>query len=76
MNENQFIVDIGSLQLNDEKWKKIDAAIHKAVAGELADMGTTNKLSYIPIRDLSKVEREELFGKDRGLVNGIVVRDL
>ncbi|RDC62877.1 hypothetical protein [Adhaeribacter pallidiroseus] len=74
MEKNQFVVDLGDLELSPEQSKSLNAAIHKAVAGELANIGTANQVALFPINDLSDIDRKTIFGKG-GLINGIIIRD-
>lgn len=68
MNENQFVVDLGSLQLSDEQKKKLNAAIQKAVAGELANIELDQEVVLIPV---SK------WPVGRGpIINGIIIDDI
>lgn len=45
---NQFVVDLGSISLNDAQKRAINSAIQKAVAGELANLDTTTQLAIFP----------------------------
>jgi hypothetical protein len=47
-NHNEFVVDLGTLKLSDEQRKTINAAIQKAVAGELANLSLTERFIMIP----------------------------
>jgi hypothetical protein len=47
-NHNEFVVDLGTLKLSDEQRKSINAAIQKAVAGELANLSLTERFIMIP----------------------------
>ena len=49
MKENQFTVDLGDLKLSDDQRTRINAAIQKAVVGELATVGTANQIAYFPV---------------------------
>lgn len=49
MTENQFSVDLGDIKLTDEQKAKINAAIQKAVVGELATIGNANQLAFFPV---------------------------
>lgn len=40
---NQFVIDLGNLTLTDDQRKSLNAAIHKAVAGELANIEAAGK---------------------------------
>ena len=46
--DNQFIVDLGELTLSDDQRKSINAAIQKAVAGELANIDTGQQIAIFP----------------------------
>lgn len=39
-------------------------------------MGTDSQVLFMPMNDLSKVDRETIFGPGGGIRNGIIVRDL
>lgn len=68
MDENQFIVDLGDLQMSDDQRKKINSAIQKAVAGELANIELEKEVVLIPVNK---------WPKERGpIINGIIIRDL
>ena len=43
MKENLFSVDLGDLKLTDTERQRINGAIHKAVAGELATISAAAK---------------------------------
>jgi len=75
MEKNKFVVDLGDLILTNEQRKKINAAIQKAVARELADIGTANQVALFPVNDLSAKDRRTLFGDGDVIINGIIVRD-
>ena len=61
--ENQFTVDLGNIQLSEQQRSSINIAIHKAVAGELAGIGTTGKVVLVPV------------SKGKGpLINGVIAR--
>lgn len=51
MKENQFSVDLGSLKLTDDERHRINSAIQKAVAGELATISTVakSKIVLVPV---------------------------
>jgi hypothetical protein len=66
MVENQFVVDLGTLKLTDEQKQRINGAIHKAVAGELATIDTGNKVALFPITKWPHGP----------IINGIIIRDL
>lgn len=66
MSENQFVVDLGTLKLSDDEKQRINAAIHKAVAGEIATINTGNKVALFPIFKLPHGP----------IINGIIIRDL
>lgn len=48
MAENKFIVDLGDLKLTDDQKTKINAAIQRAVTGELATIGTAGQVALFP----------------------------
>lgn len=66
MNENQFVVDLGAMKLTDDQRSRINAAIQKAVAGELATLDVTKKIALLPVTKW----------KDGPIINGIIIRDL
>ena len=47
-NHNEFVVDLGTLKLSDDQRKTINAAVQKAVAGELANLSLTERFIMIP----------------------------
>jgi len=49
MSQNQFIVDLGDLKISDEQRTNINAAIQKAVTGELVNFSSTNKVAFFPV---------------------------
>jgi hypothetical protein len=68
MNDNQFVVDLGDLKLSDDQRQKINAAIQKAVTGELATIELKKEVVLIPVNR---------WPRDRGpIINGIIVRDI
>ncbi len=69
--KNQFTVDLGNLALEDKERDKINAAIHKAVAGELAALGKSNSVALFPV---SGFESKLPDGRSI-LINGIIIRD-
>lgn len=66
MAKNQFVVDLGTLKLTDEEHQRINAAIQKAVVGELATVNTSNRFALFPLRRFT-------IGP---ILDGIVARDL
>jgi hypothetical protein len=64
--ENQFVVDLGTLKLTDEQRQRVNAAIQKAVIGELATIPSGNKLGYFPLDKF----------KGGPIINGVIIRDL
>jgi hypothetical protein len=66
MAENQFIVDLGTIKLTDDQTLRINSAIQKAVAGELATFNVTKKIALFPISKFPKGP----------ILNGIILRDL
>jgi len=65
MNQNQFIVDLGSLTLTDDQRKNLNAAIHKAVAGELVNIGTAGNVGLFPVNQFPHGP----------IINGIIIRN-
>jgi len=66
MSKNQFTVDLGAVKLTPEQHLKINTAIHKAVATELAQVIDTGKIILIPTKGWLKGP----------ILDGIVARDL
>jgi hypothetical protein len=67
MQENQFTVDLGDLKLNEEQRRRINGAIQKAVAGELATISLAKEVVLIPAFK---------WPKGRGpIINGLIIRD-
>lgn len=55
MNKNnQFTVDLGSLKLNEEQRKSINAAIQGAVTKELANIVLSNNVALVPVHQYLK----------------------
>ncbi len=52
MEKNKFTVDLGNLTLNDDQCQSINAAIQKAVTGELAKVNLKKHIVLIPIKSL------------------------
>ncbi|HEV8083903.1 MAG TPA: hypothetical protein VGP55_11900 [Chitinophagaceae bacterium] len=66
MAKNQFVVDLGTLKLTDDEHQRINAAIQKVVAGELANLNTQNKFALFPLRRFTKGP----------ILDGIIARDV
>lgn len=49
MANTQFVVDLGSMKLTDQQKKSINAAVQKAVVGELATISSSSRLALFPI---------------------------
>lgn len=49
MASTQFVVDLGDVQLSDDQKRTINAAIQKAVTGEIARLSTNHNLALFPI---------------------------
>jgi hypothetical protein len=65
-SENQFTVDLGTMKLTDAQRNSINAAIQKAVAGELASIGGADKIALIPASKW----------KVGPIINGIIARPI
>jgi hypothetical protein len=64
MNKNnQFIVDLGSLKLNEEQRRSMNAAIQSAVTKELATIGLSDNVALVPVHQYLKGP----------IINGIIV---
>lgn len=50
-DQGKFVVDLGSLQLDAEQRNRINAAIHQAVAGQLATLNFKDQVALFPITD-------------------------
>lgn len=70
--QNQFLVDLGNLSLKETDREKINIAIQKAIAGELAGLGKSNSVALFPVKDFDL----KLASGDHILINGIIIRDL
>lgn len=66
MKENQFTVDLGSIKLTEADRNNINAAIQKAVAGEIANLNMKNRVVLIPANKWIKGP----------IVNGIIIRPI
>lgn len=66
MKENQFTVDLGSIKLTEADRNNINAAIQKAVAGEIANLNLKNRVVLIPANKWIKGP----------IVNGIIIRPI
>ena len=67
MTKNQFKVDLGDLNLTDAHRQRINSAIQKAVAGELATIGgSLKRYVLIPVDQIPKWP----------ILYGIIVRPL
>lgn len=49
MANNQFVVDLGDMKLTEEQKININAAIQKAVTGQLAHLGNSSKIALFPV---------------------------
>jgi hypothetical protein len=49
MASTQFVVDLGNVKLTEQQKNSINAAIQRAVTGELAVVGSTSRLALFPI---------------------------
>ena len=65
MKENQFMVDLGKLKLDEAQRSNINAAIQKAVAGQLAALKFTNHVALFPVNKFPHGP----------IINGIVARE-
>jgi hypothetical protein len=65
MKDNQFVVDLGTLKLNDAQRASLNAAIHKAVAGELANFKSDRRIALFPVDRFP----------NGPIINGIIIRD-
>ena len=66
MKENQFTVDLGSITLTEADRSNINAAIQKAVAGEIANLNLKNRVVLIPANKWPKGP----------IINGIIIRPI
>jgi len=66
MKENQFTVDLGSIKLTEADRNNINAAIQKAVAGEVANLNLKNRVVLIPANKWIKGP----------IINGIIIRPI
>lgn len=66
MADNQFIVDLGTVQLTDAQHQSMNNAIQAAVASEIAKLGAASKIALVPVNKFIKGP----------LINGIVARDI
>ena len=64
--ENQFIVDLGAMKLSPIQKDKINAAIQKAVAGQIASLNLKDQVALYPINKLPKGP----------IINGIIARPI
>ena len=60
---NKFVVDLGKLTLTEEESKSMNAAIQKAVVGELGKIKLPKDVVILPGIPTKKV----------GLINGIII---
>ena len=51
MANNQFVVDMGKVKLTDEQAQRINTAIQKAVAGEIAHLNLKEHIALIPVNN-------------------------
>ena len=49
MANTQFVVDLGDVKLSEDQKRSINAAIQKAVTGQLAQIPTETSLALFPI---------------------------
>ncbi|MDB5223380.1 MAG: hypothetical protein JWN83_2047 [Chitinophagaceae bacterium] len=49
MANTQFVVDLGDVKLSNEQKNAINAAVQKAVTGELANISSTSRLALFPV---------------------------
>ena len=49
MANTQFVVDLGEIKLTNDQKNAINAAVQKAVTGELANVNNTSRLAFIPV---------------------------
>jgi hypothetical protein len=49
MSKNQFVVDLGDLTLTETQRTKMNAAIQRAVAGELAELNFKDQVALFPV---------------------------
>lgn len=66
MAENQFVVDLGNVQLSADQRRRMNASIQSAVASELANFKLSKKIVLIPVDKWPKGP----------ILDGIYVRDL
>lgn len=66
MAENQFVVDLGNVKITEEQRQRLNAAIQKTVAGELATLNLGNKVALFPVSKFP----------GGGIINGIIIRDI
>ena len=62
---NKFVVDLGKLELTDEQTKNMNAAIQKAVVGELGKIKLPKDVIFLPGYPTKKP----------GFIHGILVRE-
>jgi len=65
---NKFTVDLGDLKLSAEHVTNINAAIQKAVAGELAKINPERQIVLIPVSPRPSP-------KLKFIINGIIARE-
>ena len=66
MADNQFTVDLGTVQLTDAQHQSMNNAIQAAVASEIAKLGAANKIALVSVNKFTKGP----------IINGIVARDI
>ena len=66
MANNQFVVDLGSVRLTDDQHQRMSNAIQAAVAAEISNLGSANKIALVPINKFVKGP----------IIDGIVARDI
>jgi hypothetical protein len=57
MSDNTFTVDLGKLKLSDTQRHNINAAIQRAVAGELAQFDLKEQIVLIPVTSKLNISR-------------------
>jgi len=65
MAQNQFTIDLGDIALTEEQRSNMNAAIQKAVAGELAASNLKDQVALFPVQGKRPIGP---------IINGIVAR--